>query len=324
MVKRLDGTWRTRARWLLPVLRTAILVLLIVAVARPRKGNEQERIRSEGIAIQLLVDRSGSMQAMDFTLDGKRANRLAAIQKVVRDFVLGDGELRGRTDDLIGMIAFARYADGKCPLTLDHGFLIESLNKTEIETRREYDGTAIGDAVALGVEHLRAVDEQRRVRGGNKIKSKVIILLTDGQNNAGDIDPFKAAQLATTLGVKIYTIGVGTRGIAQMPVIDPFTGATVFQPVQVNIDEDTLRKIAEATSGQYFRATDTDTLRGIYVDIDKMEKQETEEKRFYQYRELATEWVRLGRVSLPPLLVCVFALLIVEMVLAHTWLRRVP
>lgn len=324
---RLPSTWRVRARWLLPALRTASLILLIVAVARPRKGNEQARIRAEGIAIQLLVDRSGSMQALDFKLNDKRVNRLIAIQNVARDFVKGAGGLTGRPDDLIGMISFARFADSKCPLTLDHDFLIEALNKTEIVDARkaqDEDGTAIGDAIALGVEQMRALDEQRRSRGGQKVKSKVMILLTDGDNNAGDIDPQQAAQMAATFETKIYTIGVGTRGLAEVPVIDPFTGRAVLRPVQVHIDEEALRKIATATGGRYFRATDTDSLRDIYTEIDKMEKEETVEKRFYQYKELATQPLRVGPIPLPPLLVCVFALMTLEVILANTWLRRIP
>lgn len=324
---RLPSTWRTQAWWLLPALRTAALILLIVAVARPRKGNEQARIRAEGIAIQLLVDRSGSMQALDFTLDGARVNRLTAIQKVARDFVRGSGNLAGRPDDLIGMISFARYADAKCPLTLDHDFLLEALDKTEIVDARktaDEDGTAIGDALALGVEQMRALDEQRRSRGGQKVKSKVIILLTDGDNNAGDIDPHQAAQMAAAFEIKVYTIGVGTRGLAEVPMIDPFSGRTVLRPVQVRIDEEALRRIAAATGGRYFRATDTDSLRDIYAEIDQMEKNETVERRFYQYKELATQPLRLGPIPLPPLLVCVFALLTLEVVLGNTWLRRLP
>lgn len=324
LVSQLPVSWRVRAQGLLPLLRCLALVLLVIAIARPRKGNEQTRIPAEGIAIQLVVDRSGSMQSLDFQLDGKRVNRLAAIQNVVRDFVLGEDDLKGRPDDLIGMITFARYADDKCPLTLDHGFLIESLNKTEIVTQREDDGTAIGDAMALGVERLRTLDEQQRIRSAARIKSKVVILLTDGQNNAGDIQPLKAAEMASTFNIKVYTIGVGTRGMAPIPVKDPFTGREVLQPMEVNIDEDTLRKIADATGGQYFRATDTDSLRRIYAEIDKLEKTRTEERRFLDYTELATQWIRIGSVRVPPILLCVFVLLSLELILRYTWLRRVP
>ena len=320
----LHAGWRSRLRWLLPILRTAALILLIVAVARPRKGNEQTRLPTEGIAIGLLVDRSGSMQAMDFTIDGKRVNRLAAVQNVVRSFVLGDKELKGRPDDLIGLIVFGTYADSKCPLTLDHAYLIDALNHSEV-ARTEAEGqTAIGDAIALGVEQLRNLDRSRQLHLGHPIRSRVLILLTDGQSNAGDIDPLKAAELAHSQGIKVYTIGAGTQGLAEVPDVDVFTGRTVMRQVQVSIDEETLRKIADVTGGRYYRATDTDSLRKVYADIDKLEKTRTVERRYLQYREIATEWTHWGRLNLPPLLLVVFVLLAAELVLGHTWLRRLP
>lgn len=316
--------WRSRLRWLLPVLRTVTLIVLIVAIARPRKGNEQTQLPTEGIAIGLVVDRSGSMQAMDFTIDGKRVNRLEAVQNVVRSFVLGDNQLQGRADDLIGLIAFGTYADSKCPLTLDHAYLIDALNKTEI-ARTEGEGqTAIGDAIALGVEQLRSLDRARRLQMARPIRSRVLILLTDGQSNAGDIEPLKAAELAKTWDIKVYTIGAGTRGMADVPQVDMFTGRTIMRQVQVDIDEDTLRRIADITGGRYYRATDTDSLRQVYAEIDKLEKTRTLERRFLQYRELATEWSHWGKLTLPPLLLVVFVLLAVELMLAHTVLRRLP
>ena len=323
-LRQLPATWRMRLRWLLPVLRTLALVVLIVAIARPRKGNEQTRIRAEGIAIGLLVDRSGSMQAMDFTIEGKRVNRLAAVHNVVRSFVLGDDSLKGRPDDLIGLIGFGSYADSKCPLTLDHAYLIDALNNMKIATTEGEGQTAIGDAIALGVEHLKALDQTRRLQHAKPIRSRILILLTDGQSNAGDIEPLKAAEIAKTYGIKIYTIGAGTRGMAPVPVVDPLGGNMGFRMMQVDIDEDTLRKIADATGGRYYRATDTDSLRQVYAEIDKLEKTETMERRYLQYRELATEWTHWGRLTLPPLLLLVFALLAVEVVLRYTWLRKLP
>lgn len=317
-------SWRVRLWWLIPLLRTLALILLIVALARPRKGNEQARIPAEGIAIQLIVDRSSSMEALDFQLEGQRVNRLAAVRNVVEGFVSGGEGLRGRPDDLIGMISFARYADDKCPLTLDHGYLIDVLEQTEIVTRQEEDGTAIGDAIGLGVERLRAIDDQQRRSGGKKIKSKVIVLLTDGENNAGDLDPVRAAELAATFDIKIYTIGAGTTGYAPFPTVDPFTGRRVLRNVEVTIDEETLRRIADATGGEYYRATDTDSLRRVYAEIDKLEKTRTVELRYYQYTELATQSIRLGSLHLPPVLLCAFALVALEVVLAQTLLRRAP
>jgi Ca-activated chloride channel homolog len=313
-----------RARVLLPALRSLAFVLLVLALARPQKGNEQTRIFSEGIAIQMLVDRSGSMRAMDFTLDGKPVDRLHAVRKVVRDFVMGGDGMRGRDNDLIGMIAFARYADSKCPLTLDHGFLTESLGQIEIVKTQSEDGTAIGDAIALGVERLRSLETERHLQHASRIKSKIMILLTDGENNAGKIDPAKAAEMAAAFGIRIYTIGAGTEGLAPVPAVNPFTGQEEMRQMQVSIDEESLRAIAKATGGHYFRATDTDSLRRIYAEIDKLEKTKTEEKRYLQYKELATESIQLGRFRLPPLLLCAFIVLAIEIVLANTRFRKIP
>jgi Ca-activated chloride channel family protein len=318
------GTTATmRARWLLPVLRAAAIAVLIVALARPQKPDEQTRISSEGIAVQLLVDRSGSMRAMDFRLDGKPVDRLTAVRKVVREFVMGEGKLKGRPDDLIGLIVYGTYADNKCPLTLDHGYLIETLNKTQIADTNEEGQTAIGDAIALGVDHLQALERLRSRGQLARIKSRIMILLTDGESNAGLIDPLKAAELAASYRIKIYTIGAGTNGMAPFKAMDPF-GREVFVSQPVTIDEETLRKIADKTGGKYFRANDTDSLGRVYEEIDKLEKTRTEEKRYYQTTEWATSAVKLGSATLPPLLLVVFGLLAVEMVLGHTWLRRLP
>jgi len=319
---------RTRLRVLVPVLRSATVVLLVLCLARPQKDDEQARVFSEGIAVQLLVDRSGSMQARDFRIDGEPVDRLAAVKRVVHDFVVGDkDELKGRGDDLIGLIVFAGFADGRCPLTLDHGHLMETLNRTEIvdlrREGREEDGTAMGEAIALGVESLRDLDRRRNVMEARKIKSKIMVLLTDGMNNRGDISPDQAAEMAAALGMKIYTIGAGTKGTAPMPAVDPF-GRTVLMPVQVDIDEDTLRKVAQTTGGQYFRATDTESLKQIYAQIDKLERTQVEEKRFRQRRELATASWSLGPVPLPSPLLAAFVLLGLEVLLANTVFRKVP
>lgn len=316
--------WGVRARVALPVLRTLAVTLLVLALARPQKGNEQTRILAEGIAIQLVVDRSGSMQAMDFKIDGQRVDRLAAVRKVVHEFVAGGEGLPGRENDLIGLVSFARFADSQCPLTLDHGYLLEILGKTLPVTSQNEDGTAIGDAMALGVERLRSLESQQRFQGARRIKSKIMILLTDGENNAGDLDPLKAAELAETYGIKIYTIGAGTHGTAPFPMIDPFTGERVLREMTVSIDEETLKKIAERTRGRYFRATDTESLRQIYAEIDELEKTKTQERRYLQYRELATDSIQWGRLRLPPLLLGAFALLSIEILLSSTWLRKTP
>lgn len=317
-------TWAVRAQALPVLLRTLAVLLLILCLAQPRKGNQQTRIKAEGIAIQLVVDRSGSMRALDLSLRGRRTDRLAAVKTVVKDFVGGGEGLRGRDDDLIGAIVFARDADSISPLTLDHAYLLDALDKTELAKNQNEDGTAIGDGLALAVERLKTLEQQRGLRNEQKIKSKVIILLTDGENNAGDVEPLKAAEIAAAFGIKVYTIGAGTRGMAEVVVTDPFSGREVLRQMPVSIDEDTLRKIADLTKGKYFRATDADSLKRIYATIDTLEKTRTEERRFMDYKELATEWVRLGAVTMPPLLLIAFVLLGIEVLLANTWLRRIP
>jgi Ca-activated chloride channel family protein len=302
----------TRLRVLIPVSRTVAVGALILALARPQQGDEQTRIFSEGIAIEMVVDVSGSMQAMDFELDGQRKNRLEAIKKVFGEFVSGGKKLEGRPDDLIGMIAFAMYPDSKCPLTLDHDNLLTIVEQTEIDTEQTGSRTAIGDGIALGVERLLDIDRRRKDADRNQVKSKVMILLTDGESNAGEIDPKRAAELAATMDVKIYTVGVGTRGMAPVPVRD-FTGRLRFVSQRVNIDEDTLKEIARITGGRYFRATDTSSLENIYAEIDQLEKTETEEKRYLQYREKA-----------PWLLGLAFAMVSLEIGLVNTRFRKIP
>jgi Ca-activated chloride channel homolog len=325
--RRRGGGLRVRLRVLLPLFRTLAVLLLAVCLARPQEPNQETRIFSEGIAIMMLVDRSSSMLAMDFSVNGEPVDRLTAVKKVFEEFVVGDGdELEGRPDDLVGMITFAGFADSKCPLTLDHGFLLEALKQTEIVSAsegREEDGTAIGDAIALGVERLEDMDRRRRLDPTRKIKSKIMILLTDGESNRGEIEPLKAAELAANRGIKVYTIGAGTTGRAYVRVKNRFGGESL-QSMRVSIDEDTLRAIAETTGGRYRRATDTDSLREIYAEIDELERTETEEKRYFQYAEFATEWIRLGGVTIPPLLGVVLLLVVCEVVLMNTVLRKVP
>ncbi len=315
----LAPSWKQRLRWLPAALRVAALVLLIVALARPQEGRKQTIVDSEGVAIELVVDRSGSMQAMDFQVDGEPVDRLTAVKDVASKFVTGGDELPGRTSDLVGLVTFARHADGIAPPTLDHPYLIGQLRRVEIATDRNEDGTAIGDAIGLAVEKLTSLGKSDE----RKVKSKVVILLTDGENNAGDVDPVQAAELAATVGVKVYTIGVGTNGRAPVPVVDPFTGRTSLQWARVNIDETTLKKVATATGGKYFRATDTASLEQIYKDIDRLERSRVEAKHFTDYRELAIEPVHLGALTLPPLVLVAFVLLTAQVVLSNTLFRQI-
>ncbi|HRZ86983.1 MAG TPA: VWA domain-containing protein [bacterium] len=286
---------RSRSRrYALVSLRAAALFLLIVALAGPRKGEEQSKVTSEGIDIMLVVDISGSMRAEDFILGGKRQNRLAVVKDIVKEFVTN------RAADRIGMVVFSGRAFTQCPLTLDYGILTEMIDKAQIGMLD--DGTAIGSAIAVAVDRLK----------DSPAKSKIIVLLTDGINNAGKIDPMTAAEIAKTYKIRIYTIGAGTRGLAPIPVQD-FFGNMVYQQVKVDVDEEGLAQIAELTGGKFFRATDTESLRSIYAQIDKMEKTEVETKVYMEYRELFHLFLIPGLV-----------LLVLEIVLANTVYRRLP
>ncbi|MFH0782718.1 MAG: VWA domain-containing protein [Pseudomonadota bacterium] len=263
----LAGARKARPGSLLLLVRLAVLALLILALARPQQGNTTTEIKASGIDILLAVDVSGSMEAMDFTLGGKPANRLAVVKKVVDEFI------DQRPSDRIGLLAFAGRPYLVSPLTLDHDWLrkrLESLSLDMVE-----DGTAIGSAIGSGINHLR----------DQKSKSRMLILLTDGMNNAGSVPPLIAAEAAETLGIKVYTIGAGTRGEAPMPVTDPF-GRRRLVRARVDIDEDTLTKVAEKTGAVYFRATDTASLTKIYDEINTMETTTKTIKKFEEYREL--------------------------------------
>ena len=320
----MNPTMRQRLLWLPKAMLLLSLLFLIISLARPREGREQTITESEGIAIEMVVDRSGSMRALDFKIDGEHVDRLTAIKNVAGKFVSGDNKLDGRISDLVGLITFAGFADGVTPPTLDHGFLISSLNNTEIVNVRREDGTAIGDAIALAVEKLTGLDENR----DEKVKSKIIILLTDGENTAGEMEPVAAAELAQTLGIKIYTIGVGTKGQAPIPVRDAFSGRQRIRMMPVNIDEATLKQVAEATDGKYFRAVDTDSLTEIYKEIDLLEKTKVETENFVDYRELAVQSYHtnsifgIGSINVWPTLLIAFVLLIASLLLHNSWLRE--
>ncbi len=285
------ATWR----WICPTLFTAGAVCLVVALARPQGGIAASRVRTEGIDIMLAVDVSSSMLAEDFTVDGKRANRLAAVKKVVADFIARRGG-----GDRIGLVLFAARPYTQCPLTLDHGWLQRNLDRAEIGMIE--DGTAIGSALAAAVGRLQA----------SHAKSKIIILLTDGQSNAGKIGPLAAAEAAGALGYRVHAIGAGTRGMAPFPARDLF-GNRVFQPVPVDVDEKTLEQIATQTGGRYFRATDTESLEAIYAEIDTLEKTPHSGLHYREYRELYA-WVLVPAVLL----------LAGELILARTVLRVLP
>jgi Ca-activated chloride channel family protein len=247
---------RARLSWLPDLGLALATVCLAIALAGPRTFDQQSTIRAEGIAIAMVVDVSGSMAALDLGGEKRQLDRLEVVKRVFRDFV------KDRPDDAIGLVSFARYADTRAPLTLDHQMLLAVLAELHLVTERREDGTAVGDGLGMAVTRLKEA----------KAESRVAILLTDGVSNAGELTPVAAAELARANGIKVYTIGAGTNGMAPMPVDDPFSGQKVLRAVPVEIDEATLKQVADKTGGQYFRATDGEALRRIYAEIDRLER----------------------------------------------------
>jgi len=269
------------------------MALFILALARPQSGIKSTEISTEGVDIMLCLDTSGSMQALDFKESGNRVPRLQVVKRVVNDFI------KGRKNDRIGMVVFGQEAFTQCPLTLDYGVLLSFLEKVEIGMAG--DSTAIGSALAVCVKRLKDLQS----------KSKVIILLTDGRHNAGSVTPLTAADIAKSFNIKIYTIGVGTEGEAPF-LVDSFFGKQyVYQ--KVDLDEDTLKDVANRTAGKYFRATNTEALENIYRQIDAMEKTEVKLKEYMEYEELFVWFLVPGLV-----------LLLLEILLANTRLRTIP
>ncbi|MEX2048142.1 MAG: VWA domain-containing protein [Gemmatimonadota bacterium] len=271
------------------VLRALALVALMVALARPQSGATTENVLTQGIDIVLVLDISTSMLAEDL-----EPNRLEASKAVAADFV------QGRRNDRIGLVAFAGVAFTQAPLTLDYS--VVSTLVGELEPGMIEDGTAVGMGLATALKRLEASDAA----------SKVVILLTDGRSNRGEIGPLTAAQMAEALGVRVYTIGAGGIGTARVPVDDPLRGR-VYATMRVDIDEESLRQMAELTGGRYFRATDSESLAAIYEEIDQLERTEIEVENFTQYTERFPLLLGLGLV-----------LVLVEATLAQTVLRRLP
>ena len=320
-VRVVGSTWAVRTRFLLPLLRTLAIIALITALARPQSAGEY-RDTGEGIAIQMVLDISGSMAADDFLIDGHAVRRLDAVKRVFEEFVLGKASLGGRGNDLIGMSTFAMFTDMSCPLTRDHGGLIDLLRATEIpgwvdgrEVRqsREAGNTALGDAIALATDILRRAGEQAVAGfpGAEAAKSRVMILLTDGADNPADFaeqtspDPREAAKVAATLGIKIYTIGaVGA---------DRRGRRSLSAPPRSEVDERTLKEIATVTGGKYFRATDADSLVTIYDEIDQRERRKTGERKF-------RDNIRAARIAM----LAALGMLMVGLLLANTKYRTAP
>lgn len=291
----------SQLRRLLPILRTAALACLIVGVARPQEPDETSRTFAEGIAIQLVVDTSSSMYDFDLAPRGARMTRLDVVKDVLSRFVHGDDDLPGRKNDLIGIVTFARYADSICPLTLDHQALQEALDQVHtVQPNSSEDGTAIGDGLGLAVERLR---ELKRTTGSGEqivITSRAVILLTDGENNAGMLAPEQAGELAATYGIKVYTILAGT-------------GRKMALGGRLPVDDSALRDIAAKSGGQFFEARDAESLVRIYEAIDQMERTRVEERTHLAWGELSRPW-----------LIAAFSLIALQSLLDATWLRKIP
>lgn len=271
------------------VIRLLTVALLILAIARPQSKNDEERVEGEGIDIMLCMDVSGSMLAEDF-----KPNRMEAAKEVAAKFI------EGRKTDRIGLVIFSGESFTQCPLTTDHGVLISQVYGVRSGVLQ--DGTAIGSGLATGVERLKKSES----------KSKVVVLLTDGENNGGLIDPATAMEIAKTFNVKVYTIGVGTEGFATMPQLSAGGSITRTQE-KVNIDEKLLKEIARQTGGAYFRATDNESLQNIYSQIDQLEKTKIETSRFAKYAE-EFYWLAIAAA----------VLLVIELWLRYKVFRKFP
>ena len=281
-------SWKVYLRHVPFILRMAAVAVLIIILARPQSTNSWQNTSTEGIDIVLAMDISSSMLAQDL-----KPNRLEASKDVAASFI------NGRPNDNIGLIVFAAESFTQCPLTTDHTVLLNLFK--DIQPGIIQDGTAIGLGLANAVSRIK----------DSQAKSKVIILLTDGVNNAGEIAPVTAAEIAKTFGIRVYSIGVGTQGMAPYPFQTAF--GVQYQDIPVEIDEATLKQVAATTGGQYFRATDNTSLKEIYSEIDKMEKTKISVQQYSKKQEEYKNWALL-----------LFALLLVEILLRNTLLRNIP
>jgi len=277
---------------LVQILKITAVAFFIIALARPQAGQKSEEIYNQGIDIMLVMDTSSSMRALDF----KPADRISAARNTAKEFV------KARNYDRIGIAVFSAFAYTQCPLTVDHDAALNFLDQVDVGMTQN-DGTAIGSAIATAANRLK----------NSTGKSRVLILLTDGRNNMGEIDPLTASQAAAALDIKIYTIGCGAPGGALYPVDDPVWGRQYVKIPEQELDENTLAKIAETSGGRYFRATDTESLKKIFEQIDKMEKTDIKTVKYTSYTELA------GFLMWPA-----FAMFLFELFLSYFFLRRIP
>ncbi|MFI4910603.1 MAG: VWA domain-containing protein [Sedimentisphaeraceae bacterium JB056] len=312
--------WRVRLRPLLLILRIICIILIVISIARPRKGTKLSNVSTEGVAMQIVVDRSGSMDEQ-MAYKGRQLTRFEVVKNVLEDFIKGDGDkLKGRAGDMIGLVTFARYPDTTCPLVHSHGILLDFMKQTEtVSEKSEENATAIGEAISLAAARLEKAEQQildnnRKIANSSlkdkskpdfDIKSKVLILLTDGINNAGEMTPMQAAELASEWGIKIYAIGIGSDGYRS------FGGMRI--PMRSQLDEAMLQSIAQKTGGFYARADSAESLKKIYEKIDELEDTKIEAVDYYEYAE------KFELFTFAALIV-----LLCEIVLSCTLLRKIP
>jgi Ca-activated chloride channel family protein len=310
-------SWRQRLRPLLFAVRLLCIALLIIAMARPRKGTKIENLSTEGVAMMITVDHSGSMgEQMNYY--GQAVSRLEVVKAVVADFIKGNGDYKGRIGDMVGLVTYARYADTQCPLVRGNTIIVDFLKATQLVQTREEDGTAIGDGLAVAAARLQKAEEQigqenKQLLSGTEagkekpdftIKSKVIVLLTDGLDNASQYKPMEAAKMAAEWGIKIYTIGIGS-GQAQQ--------RGFFNLMGPALDEELLKNIAQTTGGFYARADSAGQLRDIYKKIDELEKTEVKSIEYVDYAEQFGPWAKAALL-----------LLVLEILAGSTVFRKIP
>lgn len=309
----LTWTWRRSTLWLPPTLRVLGLSALIVAAAKPFDWSDSGYFDSQGIAIELVVDRSGSMREDDFLLAGQRVSRLQAVVEAASRFIIGDPLLGSRHQDLVGLVTFARQADAVCPLTLDHEQVVARLEQLQTAVDYREDGTAIGDALGLAVAELESLDRSLHLRDPDSDLARVVVLLSDGEQNAGELTPDAAAQLARHYGIRVYVIGLAENTLTSG---DPV-------PSDPEPQHQGMQAIAALTGGEYFSVSDTQTLQRIYQTIDALERAPLNQRRLMTRRQWAVEWFRLGPFGVPPIALVALVALTGEWVLQRTVYLRV-
>lgn len=304
----LSWTWRRSTMWVVPTLRLFGISALVIAAARPFDWRNSAMVDAEGIAIELVVDRSGSMREDDYVLGNRRVSRLKAVVEAASEFIIGDPVLGSRHQDLIGLVTFAREAEAVCPLTLDHEQVVARLEQVEAAVDYREDGTAIGDGLGLAVAELQSLDKSLHLHDPTASITRIVVLLTDGEQNAGELTPEAAARLANHYDVRTYIIGLQPNALT--------TDAP--SPFDLDSQSERLRVIAESTGGQSFSVSNTQSLREIYAAIDDLERTTLRQQRLASRRQWAIDWFRIGPFGFPPIALIALLALAAEMVLRYS------